>query len=186
MPKLHIERSGSGEPLILLHHGLGCTRDWDAIAPRLAERYDVIAYDRRGYGRSAVSAPRDTIGVDGFEADAADLIALLDRLEIDAAHLVGHSDGATIALIAAARWPARVRSLVAEAAHIYAEEISRASVRRVLGWGLNHTEGQSYLRVRHGAYGPQVLRMFAAHWLDYTPADWTLLPLIGQIRRPAL
>ncbi|HEX9438863.1 MAG TPA: alpha/beta fold hydrolase [Roseiflexaceae bacterium] len=186
MTELHIERSGVGAPLFLLHHGLGCTRDWDNVALHLAEHYDVIAYDRPGYGRSVASAPRDTLGEDAFERDAAGLIALLDRLEIDAAHLVGHSDGATIALIAAACWPARVRSLVVEAAHIYTEEISRASVQRVLGWGLRHPAGQEYLCARHGEHGPQVLRMFAAHWLEHTPPDWTLLPLIRTIRCPTL
>ena len=154
MIELHIERSGAGAPLFLLHHGLGCTRDWDNVAPHLAEHYDVIAYDRPGYGRSVASAPRDTLGEDAFERDAAGLIALLDRLEIGAAHLVAISDGATIALIAAARWPARVRSLVVEAARIFMpEEISRASVQRVLGWGLRHPAGQEYLRARHGEHG---------------------------------
>jgi pimeloyl-ACP methyl ester carboxylesterase len=178
----HIEQAGTGEPIILLHHGLGCTRDWDGIAPRLAERHRVIAYDRPGYGRSAITAPRHTLREDAFERDAEQLIALLDQLEIDAAHIVGHSDGGTIGLIAAARWPERVRSLVVEAAHIYFEEIGLASVRRALEWGTNQPAGQEYMRSRHGEYGPQVLQMFAEHWLKYTPPSWTLLPLLPAIR----
>jgi pimeloyl-ACP methyl ester carboxylesterase len=106
---------------------------------------------------------------------------LLDQLEINAAHIVGHSDGGTIALIAAARWPERVRSLVVEAAHIYFEEVGLASVRRVLEWGTHEPEGQEYLHVRHGEYGAQVLHMFADHWLKYTPLDWSLLPLLSAI-----
>ena len=185
-PELYIEAAGAGEPLILLHHGLGCTRDWDGVAPRLAEHYHVIAYDRPGYGRSAASAPRSMLGADAFERDAEDLIALLDRLGIESAHLVGHSDGATIGLIAAARWPQRVRTLVSEAAHIYFEAIGYASVRRALSWGLDHPAGQQYLRSRHGDYGPQVLRMFAAHWIEHTSPDWTLLPLVREVRCPTL
>jgi pimeloyl-ACP methyl ester carboxylesterase len=186
MTKLHVEQAGAGDPLILLHHGLGCTRDWDGIVPHLAGRYHVIAYDRPGYGRSAVTAPRDTMGADAFERDAADLVRLMDQMAIESAHLVGHSDGGTIALIAAARWPERVRSLVVEAAHIYAEDVSIASIRRVCGWGLSHPAGQEYLRIRHGEHGPQVLRMFVSHWLEHTSLAWTLLPLIRAIRCPTL
>jgi pimeloyl-ACP methyl ester carboxylesterase len=181
-PAWHIEQTGTGDPVILLHHGLGCTRDWDGIAPHLAERYRVIAYDRPGYGRSANTAPRQVLREDAFEHDAEQLVVLLDQLEITAAHIVGHSDGGTIGLIAAARWPERVRSLVTEAAHIYFEEVGLASVRRVLEWGTHQPAGQEYLRTRHGEYGPQVLRMFADHWLQYTPVDWSLRSLLPAIR----
>jgi pimeloyl-ACP methyl ester carboxylesterase len=68
-------------------------------------RFKRIRYHRRGYGDSGGAAG-------GFDEQAADIVALLDHLEVDSAHLVGHSEGAMIALPLAASAPDRVRSLV--------------------------------------------------------------------------
>ncbi|UUZ59910.1 alpha/beta fold hydrolase [Nocardioides sp. B-3] len=68
------------------------------------DRYRRIQYHRRGYGESSGPA-------EGFDAQAADAVALLDLLGVDAAHVVGHSEGAMIGLALAAAHPERVRSL---------------------------------------------------------------------------
>ena len=59
MPKVKIDGAdiyyevhGQGEPLLLLHHGMGCTKMWEKLLPGLAEKYKVIVYDRRGFGGS--------------------------------------------------------------------------------------------------------------------------------------
>lgn len=101
--RLYYEVSGEGEPVVLLH-GFGCdTRLWDDVAPPLSDRYRVVAYDQRGYGRSTLPnapyAPHD------------DLIHLLDALDIGRAHLVGLSRGGSVALDATLTGPDRVRSL---------------------------------------------------------------------------
>src|SRR5579875_931120 len=107
---LYYEEHGDAarDALVLLHGDYECTRYWAAQIAYFALRYRVIAYDRRGYGRST---PRETLPPDFYDEDAADLMGLLDRLGIERAYLVGHSGGGTTALLAAARYPERVRAL---------------------------------------------------------------------------
>ncbi len=76
---------------------------WDGVTPLLAGRFRVIALDCRGHGAS--SEPHDTNAY-GSEM-VADVARLLDELTIDAAHVVGYSMGAEIALNFTTRWPER-------------------------------------------------------------------------------
>jgi pyruvate dehydrogenase E2 component (dihydrolipoamide acetyltransferase) len=111
--ELYFEDRGAGDALILLHGDFECTRYWTAQVDAFAADYRVIAYDRHGFGRSA---PLRALPPDFYDRNVADLIALLDHLEIAHAHLVGHSGGGTVALLAAARYPARVRAVLAAGA----------------------------------------------------------------------
>lgn len=90
-------------PVVLLHGGFGSADDFAAQVPALAERFRVIAVDSRGHGRST----RSRHGV-SYHRMAEDVIALLDHLELDAAALVGWSDGGVVALDLAMTHPARV------------------------------------------------------------------------------
>jgi pimeloyl-ACP methyl ester carboxylesterase len=55
---LYYERSGSGEPLVLVHGSWGDHLVWAAMAPLLAERFDVVSYDRRGHSGASGRRPR--------------------------------------------------------------------------------------------------------------------------------
>lgn len=95
---------GLGAPVILLHGGLGHSGNWGHQVPALvASGYRPILIDSRGHGRST----RDARPL-RYETLAADVLAVLDTLELDRAALVGWSDGACIALVLAALAPARV------------------------------------------------------------------------------
>jgi len=88
------------QPLLLIHGTGGDGSSWDSLVPLLADRYRVIAYDRRGYGRS-------------HAAHAEDARAILDeRAPGEAALVVGWSAGSIVALELAALHPSRVRGLV--------------------------------------------------------------------------
>ena len=102
------DTGGSGAPVVLLHAATGSSRVWEYQIPAFAAAgYRVIAFDRRGWGRttinSAESPPRTAAG---------DLLGLLDQLGLDRVHLAGTAAGASVALDFALSYPQRVRSLV--------------------------------------------------------------------------
>jgi pimeloyl-ACP methyl ester carboxylesterase len=109
------EHPGRAPAVVLLHHGASSLRAWDVFLPGIAGGRRTLAYDRRGFG----SSPRDAVFDDElFDRDAADLAELLREREAAPAHLVGHSDGATVALLAAARHPDVVQSVTAISGHL--------------------------------------------------------------------
>jgi pimeloyl-ACP methyl ester carboxylesterase len=103
---LSVSRTGRGEPLVLLH-GMGSSRrDFAAVAPALAERFDVLALDLPGSGRSRHLDERPTVAA---MADAVE--RTLDAEGVGRVHVLGNSLGARIALELAVR--GRARSVVA-------------------------------------------------------------------------
>jgi pimeloyl-ACP methyl ester carboxylesterase len=102
--QLFYDLLGQGRTLVLLHDGLLHRVTWDEQFPVLAERFEVVRYDRRGYGRS--SRPREPY------SDVADLRVLLDSLRVERAALVGCSSGASLAVDFALEYPDRVDALV--------------------------------------------------------------------------
>lgn len=102
---IHYDVEGSGPPVLFIQ-GCGVGGDgWRPQLDALKERYTVISFDNRGYGRSS---PAKEITV---AAMAADSLALLDALGEERAHLVGHSLGGVIAQQLALDAPTRVKSL---------------------------------------------------------------------------
>jgi pimeloyl-ACP methyl ester carboxylesterase len=101
------ETYGAGPPVVVLHPGGGdhATMRWQIVA--LAADHLVIAPDCRGHGRSS------DVAVLHYDDMAADTVALMDRLHIARADVVGWSDGGIVGFTMAVRWPARVRRLVA-------------------------------------------------------------------------
>jgi pimeloyl-ACP methyl ester carboxylesterase len=98
--------SGSGAPVVLLHGGLGNSDHWANQVPALAEKFEVIAIDSRGQGRS--TRTRTTVT---YDIMAADVVAVLDHLKVSRAAFVGWSDGGEIALKLAISYPDRVAKL---------------------------------------------------------------------------
>jgi pimeloyl-ACP methyl ester carboxylesterase len=106
--ELHYEVSGRGDPLVLVHGGWSDHDNWQPVAPGLGRSFHVVAYDRRGHGRS--ERPFDQ----GTRRDQEDdLAALIEALDQAPAHVVGTSFGASIAIGLATRRPELVRSVIA-------------------------------------------------------------------------
>jgi len=104
--RLYFQMAGTGEPLVLLH-GLGAsTADWEYQVPVFSKHFQVIVPDLRGHGAS------DRAGEYGVERFAADTWALLDRLKIPAATLLGHSMGGAVAMQMALDRPGCVPRMV--------------------------------------------------------------------------
>ncbi len=104
--RLHYEEAGRGPAVVFAHGGGGDLSQWRHQMPAFAERYRAIAYDARGHGRSATA---NDYGMTSF---VADLVGLLDHLEIGEAALVGATLGGVAVLELALAHPDRVRAVV--------------------------------------------------------------------------
>jgi 3-oxoadipate enol-lactonase len=108
--RLYYEVEGSGEAVVLIHAGVANLRMWDEQVAALRDRYRLIRYDTRGFGRTETDAVEFS--------NRADIAALIEHLGERSAHLVGFSRAGSIALDFALEYPDRVRSLVVGAGGI--------------------------------------------------------------------
>jgi pimeloyl-ACP methyl ester carboxylesterase len=177
-------------PLVFLHEGLGSAELWrdfpDSVAQRLGAR--ALIYSRFGYGSSD--------GLEGKRAPTfmheealALLPALLDATGIGAPVLVGHSDGASIAVIYAARANRPVAGLVLMAPHVFVEPVclkSIANIRATYCASAGDAEG---LRSRLAKYHARVDDAFlgwADAWLAPEFKSWSIEDLASAITAPIL
>jgi pimeloyl-ACP methyl ester carboxylesterase len=124
--QLAYERSGTGgsAPLVLLH---GYPLDhhlWDEVVPLLADTFDVITPDLRGFGESTIGDSSPTM-----EDYASDIAGLLDQLDIQKAAIVGHSMGGYVALAFTRLYPARVSGLGLVSSQVLADPPDRKEGR---------------------------------------------------------
>lgn len=105
--KIYYAVYGKGEPVVLLHGGLGHGGQFGFQLPALVDRFRVIAIDSRGQGKSTRGKAAIT-----YDAMAADVVAVLDRLAIQRASFVGWSDGGEVALKLAIGFADRVDRLI--------------------------------------------------------------------------
>lgn len=106
---LRYYRTGSGSPLVMAHGFYDDGRCWESLAADLADDYDVVTYDARGHGRS--DAPESGYAV---EDRVADLVGLVDALDLADPILLGHSMGGSTAAWTAATHPDIPRAIVLE------------------------------------------------------------------------
>ena len=112
--RIYYAAYGAGAPVVLLHGGLANGRYWGDQAPVLVRHgYRVVLIDSRGHGRSSRDARPYT-----YELMASDVVALMDRLGLAKAAVVGWSDGAIIGLVMAMRYPDRLSKVFAFAANM--------------------------------------------------------------------
>jgi pimeloyl-ACP methyl ester carboxylesterase len=105
--KTWYEEHGSGDPLVLMHGGLVDARSFEPNLGALAERFRVYTPERRGHGHTP-----DVPGPITYQLMAEDTIAFLEAVVGEPAHLVGHSDGAFVAMLAGMQRPELVKRLV--------------------------------------------------------------------------
>ncbi|MBI1777670.1 MAG: alpha/beta hydrolase [Proteobacteria bacterium] len=108
--EFHYVRAGSGAPLLLLHGWPEFWLTWKRVMERLADHFDLIAPDLRGFGKSGEldPPPSDQVGPD---AHAADMLALLDALRIEKVGIVSHDVGGYVAQSVARQHPDRITGL---------------------------------------------------------------------------
>jgi haloacetate dehalogenase len=106
--RIHLRHAGSGPPLLLMHGNPQTHVSWHRIAPRLAERFHVVAIDLRGYGDSIGPDPADTANY-SFRAMAQDGVEVMRALGHESFLVAGHDRGARVAHRMALDHPDRVR-----------------------------------------------------------------------------
>ncbi|MDX2202491.1 MAG: alpha/beta hydrolase [Hyphomicrobiaceae bacterium] len=176
--------------LVFLHEGLGCAALWrdfpDKVAGRLGAR--TLVYSRFGYGASdGLPGKREP----GFMHEEAlhVLPRLLDRLGVDAPVLVGHSDGASIALIHAGLAQRPVTGVAVLAPHVFVEQVTVDSIADIRAKYLSAGHEASGLRTRLSRYHARVDDAFlgwADIWLDPRFRDWSIEDAIPSIAAPVL
>jgi pimeloyl-ACP methyl ester carboxylesterase len=172
--------------LVFLHEGLGSIRQWRDFPAKLAAASGcrALLYDRYGYGDSDVlQEKRRSVRFMHDEALVA-LPGLLQRLKVKNPVLVGHSDGASIALIhAGAGHP--VRGVVAMAPHVFIEPVCIASIRKA-----TETFESTDLPEKLGRYHRDVRKTFygwADVWLDPEFEGWDIRDeYLPNVRCPVL
>ena len=102
--RIHFERSGTGFPTLFIHAGIADSRMWGPQAAVLAEHFDMVRPDLRGYGDSELPPVPYSM--------RSDLMALIDALGIGRFHLVGCSMGGSVAIDLTLENPGRVRNLI--------------------------------------------------------------------------
>jgi pimeloyl-ACP methyl ester carboxylesterase len=171
--------------IVLLHEGLGCVALWRDFPQAVADATGcgVFSYSRAGYGQSdPVSLPRP---LSYMHDEAARLPAVLDAGKITRALVLGHSDGASIAAIAAgSHYDARVRGLVLIAPHFFVEALSIAGIAAAK---VAYDEGD--LRKRLARFHRDVdvaFRGWNDAWLDPAFRSWRIDEYLPHIRLPIL
>lgn len=186
---------GSDDPqaplLVFLHEGLGSLSMWKDFPQRLCSAAGCrgLVYSRPGYGRSTPRADDEAWAPDFMHRQAHEVLpALLDALGIDTVArppwLLGHSDGASIALLYAAKFPERIAGAVVVAPHIMVEDISVRSIAQA------RTAYESTdLRARLARYHDDPDSAFWGWnriWLDPRFRAWSIENEIAAIRCPVL
>jgi len=118
--QLYYERHGAGVPVLFVSGLGGQAAYWRDQVPVFAKRFDVVTHDHRGIGQSDHSRISYTV-----DRMASDVIELMDKLDIEQAHIVGHSTGGAIAQILAIEHPKRLASIVIAASWTKADAYIR-------------------------------------------------------------
>lgn len=182
----HIHRFPGRPTIVFLHDSLGCIRLWRDFPKELGKitRCNVLVYDRQGYGRSLPFGPEKR-GQDYLEKEADILIQLLDHCRLDEAILFGHSDGGSIALIAAGKYPQRISGIITEGAHIFVEEVTLNGIREAMQLFAD-TELPHKLSRYHGDKTRDVFRAWTETWTDPAFRSWNIEHFLGRINCPVM
>lgn len=171
--------------LVFLHEGLGSVELWRDFPARVRGSVGSprsLVYSRHGYGHSdPLPTPWPLTRLNDEAVDV--LPRVLDALDVPAPVLIGHSDGASIALAyAAAGFPAS--AIVLLAPHVFVEECTLAGVRAAVS-AFRHGDLRARLARYHGdpdgAFGG-----WSSMWLDPGFRDWNIGPSLSGVRVPVL
>lgn len=159
---------GAGDPILLIHGGLGNADIWSNQVADLMKDHLVIVADSRGHGRSTRTA--DPFG---YDLMSSDYLALLDYLKVDKVDLVGWSDGGIIGIDIAMKHPERLKHLFAQAANITTDGVDPGVGTNAVFGSYIDWMGQVYRQIsptpdQYDAFVAQISNMWATqpNWTD--------------------
>ena len=182
---LNEQASAGAPPLVFLHEGLGSVALWRDFPAAVAAETDrrALVYSRYGYGQSDVlQEPFDTAYM--HDEGTIALPGLLESLGLEKPILIGHSDGASIALLHAGLSGRKVAGLVLMAPHVFVEQISVTSIATI-GEQFEHSDMAEKL----GRYHRDPVRTFRGWndiWLHPAFRDWNIEDCLPAIDCPVL
>jgi pimeloyl-ACP methyl ester carboxylesterase len=177
-----------GRPtLVFLHEGIGCVARWRDFPRAVAEATGcpALVYSRQGYGRSDPIARPRPLDFMHREARGA-LPELLAAEGVEDAVLVGHSDGASIALIYAGEGGRGVRGLVAMAPHVLVEDVCVEAITRIRAEYLDPATEVRQKLAKHHADVDGAFLGWADAWLDPGFRSWDLTGFLPGVRVPVM
>lgn len=168
---------GTGDPVLLIHGGLGHADIWASQVATLSKTHKVIVADSRGHGRST-----RTDEPYGYDLMASDYLALLDFLKVDKTALVGWSDGGIIGIDIALHHPERLTRLFAQAANVTTDGVDPGVLTNKTFAAYIERSGRDYKKMsktpdQYDAFVAQI-----SHMWESQPA-WTKEQL-GKITTP--
>lgn len=179
--------SGERPLLVFLHEGLGCSALWRDFPELLSRSLEMPAllYDRLRYGKSdAAEEPFHNryMHVEAFEY----LPVLLDNLNLkQPLILVGHSDGGTIALLFAARFPQRTLAVISEADHVVNEEVTRQGIAAVVK-EFENGPLRKRLEKYHHEKTEALVRGWSGMLLSEEGLKWSIVDELRDIHAPVM
>ena len=178
-------REAAATTIVMLHEGLGSIALWKDFPYKLAQRTGcgVLVYSRYGHGSSEKQIDKRSVTFMHHEGEVV-LPELLDKLGVTRPILLGHSDGGSIALIFAGRYPDRARALILEAPHVFVEEFGLASIRAAKV--AFETTGFRGKLARYHTHVDETFWAWNKIWLDPEFPKWDIESYLDTIRCPVL
>ncbi len=182
----HLLVSKEKPTIIFLHDSLGCIDLWRDFPAELgkATNCNVLVYDRQGYGQSSDfdNIERDN---DYLESEASVLNAIIEQINSKHVILFGHSDGGSISLIAAAKYPERISAIITEGAHIFVEDITLKGIEDAVK-AYDKTDLKSKLEKYHGKKTGALFQAWTKTWLSNKYRSWNIESFLPKITCPVL
>ena len=194
--RLYVEEAGAGSAIVFIHEYAGDFRTWEPQMRFFSRTHRCVTYSQRGYPPSDV--PTDPTRY-GQEIARDDVIAVMDALKIDKAHVVGHSMGALTALLVGLKYPGRCLSVTAagcgygsspdpkvveqtreasrQTGNMFQSEDFKAAAAR-------YADGAT--RQTHKRKDPRGFAEFAQMLSEHSPVGHALTMLEVQAKRPSL
>lgn len=172
--------------IVFLHDSLGSVQLWRDFPEKLAEatQCNALIYDRLGYGKSFPMTTHEREN-NYMELEADVLNDLLSELNINETILFGHSDGGTIALIAASKYTEKIKAVICEAGHIFVEDITVNGVEEALK-AYKTTNLPERLQKYHGEKVETIVKAWTEIWLSEKFKSWNIEYLLKDITCPLL